>query len=605
MANMEKKKIEKGIKVFQSNDLLEAQKKAESIDELRLFYIGLRGIIPKLSENQDKYDKEFPEIFLPSSEVVELFGGNGAYYTKLESVCEAQAHRIVSIKTDDGFEKKPIYSQIQYKVGKGLSLTFNPLMKPYLLDLAGNQRGFTEFIFEEIFALRSVYSWKLLEIIRQWIKRTNFLQISLQELRDRLCLAEGQYSRFADFRRYVLDSTIKEINRETIFLLSYDTIRSGRKIVALKLMWRHKDVAEPSVQAVQSGVEITQGTPCSKKSRGNEKLGGIAPLAVWQQELFDELVQKPWKVTVRRANELVREYSENRIRANIDYCANRKIDRNPGGYLWRAIREDYAGFEENYLEKQTPVLKNEIREKNRNLDYMHSQQAAVAIKEADNRIQNRDKQRLEACEKLQMAGFSHTCANMLLSVVESGNRFGVTERRICQQQGFNHEDVYRAIRQHDFGLLEKINPLLRIDTPEKKQETLQKEPTSFAKSEIIAKTQVSMKNNKNSERGHVELEKEDQASRHPNRYNNTYMSVSERIKAYFREQDAQKNIKQSSKRQTQAENPKPVKKEIPKAEITEEIQFQDIAELFAATFEKIQDKNKKLELIEKLIKYSK
>ena len=103
---MEKKKIEKGIKVFQSNDLLEAQKKAESIDELRLFYIGLRGIIPKLSENQDKYDKEFPEIFLPSSEVVELFGGHGAYYTKLESVCEAQAHRIVSIKTDYGFEKK-------------------------------------------------------------------------------------------------------------------------------------------------------------------------------------------------------------------------------------------------------------------------------------------------------------------------------------------------------------------------------------------------------------------------------------------------------------------------------------------------------------------
>ena len=342
------KKIEEnGIKVFQSNDLLEAQRQAESIDELRIFYIGLRGILPKLAANQDKYDKEFPETFMPAREVVRLFGGNGAYYTKLEAVCEAQSHRTVAIRTEDGFIKKPIYSQIQYIIGKGLFVTFNPLMKPYILDLADNRKGFTELIFDEIFALRSVYSWKLLEIIRQWVKRKDCLEIKLENLRERLGISGKKYQRFADFKRNVLEKSLEEINRETVFEMSYETIKTGRKIAAIKLMWRHKDLSHLPGMRDMSTEGMAAYYAGVNPGSSEIALGGVATLVEWQQNLYEELVGRPWKVTTRRANDLVRKYSESRIRANISYCAMQKIEKNPGGYLWRAIRENYACYEES------------------------------------------------------------------------------------------------------------------------------------------------------------------------------------------------------------------------------------------------------------------
>ena len=346
-----KREADESIKVFQSNDLLEAQRQAEGIDELRLFYIGLRGIIPKLADNQEKYDKEFPTTFLPAGEVVKLFGGNGAYYTKLEAVCEAQAHRIVSVKTEDGFEKKPIYAQIQYKVGKGLYITFNPLMKPYLLELADNQRGFTELVFEEIFTLRSVYSWKVLEILRQWVKRTNSLTMSLAELRERLCMPDSKYKRIVDLRRYVLDSTLKELNRETVFNLSYELLRTGRKFTHIKFMWQQKEGAYVEPLEAVAGA-LPGNSMLNDVEARNDGAGRPAPnasaadgLCTWQKALYQEMVQPPWKVTVRRANDLVRRFSQEHIIANIRYCQAQDIEKNPGGYLWRAIKENYAGYE--------------------------------------------------------------------------------------------------------------------------------------------------------------------------------------------------------------------------------------------------------------------
>lgn len=365
----ENKEQDESIKVFQSNDLLEAQRQAEGIDELRLFYIGLRGIIPKLADNQEKYDKEFPTTFLPAGEVVKLFGGNGAYYTKLEAVCEAQAHRIVSVKTEDGFEKKPIYAQIQYKIGKGLYITFNPLMKPYLLELANNQRGFTELVFDEIFTLRSVYSWKVLEILRQWVKRTNSLTMSLAELRERLCMPESKYKRVVDLRRYVLDSTLNELNRETVFNLSYELLRTGRKYTHIKFMWQQKDGAtlEPLEAVVGDLPDQRHANPPGKyllksltarnhrEGHPSHNAAAADDLCTWQKALYQEMVQPPWKVTVRRANDLVRRFSQEHIIANIRYCRAQEIEKNPGGYLWRAIKENYAGYEAEGTELQKSV----------------------------------------------------------------------------------------------------------------------------------------------------------------------------------------------------------------------------------------------------------
>lgn len=95
-------------------------------------------------------------------------------------------------------------------------------------------------------ALSSTYSLALYEWAAKRARlREKFVeQLSLEELRDVLGVAEGQYPRWANLKQRCLDPAIEEINALAPFSVQALPKLNGRKVVGVTLGWWMKDEAE-------------------------------------------------------------------------------------------------------------------------------------------------------------------------------------------------------------------------------------------------------------------------------------------------------------------------------------------------------------------------
>ena len=228
----------KEVMVYQANPLIEGRRDF-SLTEARLFYLGLRDIVPKLTNKvkpwEDMSIKDFPTTHIEPKKLMEIFG-NDKYYSTLEGICDRLAEKTVRIKREKkkGFTNYPVFLKLEYIQGEGLTLIFNPCMIPYLLDLA--DKPFTKLPFEQVWALRSSYALRLFELLLQYQNtKTHERTMTVEELRECLGVPDEAYrDKMVNFKARVIDSSIKDINEKTAYKVEYENVKEGRKIVAFK-----------------------------------------------------------------------------------------------------------------------------------------------------------------------------------------------------------------------------------------------------------------------------------------------------------------------------------------------------------------------------------
>lgn len=266
--------------VYQANPLIEGQKDF-SLIETRLFYIGLRDLVPKLTKKNINWNKhtynEFPTTIIPAVELVELFG-NKKYYSTLQGICEKMAEKTIKIKRVEkkGWAVYPVFAELSYTIDEGLRLEFNPKMTPWLLDLA--DKPFTKLPFEQIWALRSPYSIRLFELVLQYQNaKKHERNISVEDLRLYLGVPDGAYAdRMNNFKRFVIDNSIKDINEKTAYKIEVETVKEKRRIVAFKFKLHlpaeiKKEKRKKQIENIGKIVANTVKT-CSSESAEEEKL---------------------------------------------------------------------------------------------------------------------------------------------------------------------------------------------------------------------------------------------------------------------------------------------------------------------------------------------
>ena len=245
---MKKKKIEVVTfilrkDIYQSNPLIQARKDFDVIG-MRVFFLGLRGLNPHFSERDKYYDAEFNRLFIPTSKVTELFGGNTKYLKELKKACTKLFDAIVELNyADGGFKLMHMFDELEYKPKEGLYLQFSRKMRPYILDLF-QTRGYTRINVEYLFKLSSPYAVRLLELLLQYQNIKQFKELmeikrklTIEELRFALNVPEDTYSdRMDNFKKFVLDDPIKEINTRTPYIVRYETVKTGRKVVAFEFI---------------------------------------------------------------------------------------------------------------------------------------------------------------------------------------------------------------------------------------------------------------------------------------------------------------------------------------------------------------------------------
>lgn len=329
---------------YQLNPLVNAQKNF-NVMETRLFYLGLQDINPHLT-NKDKYfDEEFPDTLITPAQLKEIFG-HGQYLKEVKKACRKLIGTSIEINYEDGFDLFTVFQHLKYKEKIGLHIKFNEDMRPFILDIykGFKKYGFTKIEMQQIFVLESAYAMRILELMLQYngkkkggiIKR----KVEIEELRKRLSVPAESYKKMKDFRKNVLDLPIGEIEKKTKYTITYETIKEGRKIVAIEFSC--------NCNAVQADDRYTETIEAESYEEKLEEAGQIKLIEENKEE--DDTLKK---LKRNRYNKKTIQIlldacggSWQELKTRLDYAEKRaqkdKPDR-PGGFIKTGILEDWAG----------------------------------------------------------------------------------------------------------------------------------------------------------------------------------------------------------------------------------------------------------------------
>ena len=115
---------------------------------------------------------------------------------------------------------------------------------PLLVEL---EKRFTAYEIEQVAQLSSSYAMRLYEFFMQHLdKKTDkgWLNISLDDLRFRFGLLPAEYKRMFDFKKYVLDCSIDDLNKNTDLTATYTQRKQGRIIVGFRFEFERKQTAK-------------------------------------------------------------------------------------------------------------------------------------------------------------------------------------------------------------------------------------------------------------------------------------------------------------------------------------------------------------------------
>ncbi|OPG23786.1 replication initiation protein [Helicobacter pylori] len=239
--------------VTQDNRLIYAKYGDMTANELKFFYY----VISKLNSISDK-DFELHEV--PINEILgeTLEHENlDANYTYIQKLCRNLAKRIledeslvidpITNKEDELFEVMAIFKRIQYLKKKAvICYQLNDCLKPYLLGL---KKNFTQIPLQHILPIKSGYAIRIYQMLLSELKQNrNEIEMNLLYLQDVLCVPKSLYA-WIDFKRNVLEPSLKEINATTDIIADYRPLKERQKIVKLEFQLCYKDLQRRKDQA--------------------------------------------------------------------------------------------------------------------------------------------------------------------------------------------------------------------------------------------------------------------------------------------------------------------------------------------------------------------
>lgn len=140
-------------------------------------------------------------------------------------------------------------SGIAYSNGLGqVELRFTPETVPLVVGLSEN---FTKYEIEQVSRLSSQYALRLYEMLTQW-RAKGKVSMKLDELRFKFGLLDNEYPRMDNFKRWVLDMAVNEINKHTDLAVSYEQHKQGRVITGFTFAIKQKTKSKPKLQEQDS-----------------------------------------------------------------------------------------------------------------------------------------------------------------------------------------------------------------------------------------------------------------------------------------------------------------------------------------------------------------
>lgn len=118
-----------------------------------------------------------------------------------------------------------------------LEITFSPDVVPLITRL---EEHFTKYEAKQVAHLTSKYATRLYELLIAWREVGKVPQLELSEFRNRLGLLDNEYTAMSDFKKRILEPSIRQINEHTDITVTYEQHKKGRIISSFSFKFKQK-----------------------------------------------------------------------------------------------------------------------------------------------------------------------------------------------------------------------------------------------------------------------------------------------------------------------------------------------------------------------------
>lgn len=124
---------------------------------------------------------------------------------------------------------------VHYHEGEGwIQLSFWHEVIPHITSL---HKRFTKYKLQQASALRSIHSWRLMEILVQF-KSTGWREMGIEEFSDAMEATEKQRKDFAAVRRKIIEPAVKELQEKSNWMIQWKPIKTGRRVSSIRFDFR-------------------------------------------------------------------------------------------------------------------------------------------------------------------------------------------------------------------------------------------------------------------------------------------------------------------------------------------------------------------------------
>jgi len=240
--------------VIKSNELIQSSRYQLSLQEQRIVLYLISKIKPEDIELKE-YEFEIADF----CRVCGIEPNGGSAYKHIKNVIKALRDKSMWIKKEDGAETTLAWiDKVTMIANSGkIIVKMDDDMKPYLLQL---RKRFTQYELLYTLAMKSQYSIRLYEILKSYEWQGSVI-FNIDELKNTM-FAE-KYTRFPDFKRYVLDIAMREINDLSDIFVSYEIIKEGRKYAKLSYIIETKEDVNEKMETLARIDEVLNPTQTS------------------------------------------------------------------------------------------------------------------------------------------------------------------------------------------------------------------------------------------------------------------------------------------------------------------------------------------------------
>lgn len=150
------------------------------------------------------------------------------------------------------------------------------------------EQQFTSYDIEQISSLNSGYAIRLYELLIQWRSVGKTPVFDLQQFRQQLGVEEIKYSRMSDFKKYVLDFAVQQINEHTDITVKYDQHKQGRIITGFTFNFKVKAKVKKAIETKRDSAtpDMLTAIKMTDKQRGAfaSKLSQMSELSSYAKQ---------------------------------------------------------------------------------------------------------------------------------------------------------------------------------------------------------------------------------------------------------------------------------------------------------------------------------